>query len=189
MKYILASASPRRKELLHHILTDFEIIPSDVEEIVPNELPITQAPEYLSALKARDIAQNHTDSVVIGADTGVFIDGKMLGKPKDRQHAFEMLSDLSGRTHQVITGCTICYGTETISFTSVTDVTFYPLSQAQIEWYLDTNEPFDKAGGYGIQSKGVVLVQKINGDYSNVVGLPVAELARVLENLKKHHHF
>lgn len=183
MKYILASASPRRKELMQNITEEFLILPSRVEEIVPADLPLVKAPAYLAKLKAEDIAPAHFDDVVIGADTGVFVDGRMLGKPRDRAHAKEMLETLSGRTHKVITGCCVCHNGESLCISEETEVTFYSLSEAEIEAYLDTSEPYDKAGAYGIQGKGVLLVEKIHGDYFNVVGLPVARLARTLKTL------
>ncbi len=185
MKYILASASPRRKQLLCNIIDEFEICPSAVEERVGGDLPAEQAPAFLAKLKAEDVAARHQHAVVIGADTGVFVDGIMLGKPRDRDHAAQMLQMLSGRTHRVITGCCICYEGKSVSFSEVTQVTFYPLSQQEIDSYLDTSEPYDKAGAYGIQGKGVVLVKEICGDYFNVVGLPVARLARILKEFIK----
>ena len=188
MKYILASASPRRKELLTQITPDFSILPSGAEEIVPEDLSPEQAPEYLAVLKAEDIAKEHTDSIVIGADTGVFVDGEMLGKPKDRNDARAMISKLSGRTHKVITGCCICYGGKHQSFSEITEVTFFPLSDEEIEEYILSDEPYDKAGAYGIQGKGMLLVEKINGDYFNVVGLPVALLAKQIKNFMSGFH-
>ncbi len=181
MDYILASASPRRQELLKNITTDFTILPSDVEEIVPPTLAAEDAPAYLARLKAADIANRHPDALVIGADTGVFIDGEMMGKPRDKEHARTMLRTLSGRTHKVITGCALCYGEYHYSFSEVTEVTFFPLSEQEIEQYVSTPEPYDKAGAYGIQQKGMLLVEKIYGDYFNVVGLPVARLDRAIK--------
>lgn len=182
MEYILASASPRRKELLQNITPIFNIIPSNAEEIVPEDLAKEQAPEYLATLKAKDIAGKHPDALVIGADTGVFIDGEMLGKPKDKEHADAMLHMLSGRTHKVITGCCICYQGKHQSMSEVTEVTFFPLQDKEIEAYIASGEPYDKAGAYGIQGKGMLLVEKISGDYFNVVGLPVAKLDRMIHN-------
>ena len=183
MEYILASASPRRKELLKNCIDSFTVLPSDAQEIIPSTLPQEQAPEYLARLKAADIAAEHPSAVVIGADTGVFIDGKMLGKPNDADHARAMLRTLSGRTHKVITGCAVFAGGAVESFSQTTEVTFYPLSDEEIDAYISTAEPFDKAGAYGIQSKGMLLVEKINGDYFNVVGLPVARLAKVIQQI------
>ena len=181
MRYILASASPRRRELFASISENFEIIPSDIEEVIPEGIEIEKAPEILAAQKAADIAKRHPEALVIGADTGVFIDGKMLGKPHDRKEAVQMLRSLSGRTHKVITGCSLQQGERQVSFSEITEVTFYPLSEQEIEDYVATGEPDDKAGSYGIQGKGMLLVQGIKGDYFNVVGLPVARLARAIK--------
>ena len=161
MKYILASASPRRRELFSNITENFEIIPSDIEEIIPEGIAIENAPELLAAQKAADIAAKYPDALVIGADTGVFIDGKMLGKPRNSEDALQMLRSLSGRTHQVITGCALQMGERKISFSEVTEVTFYPLKEQEIADYVATGEPNDKAGSYGIQGKGMVLVKRI----------------------------
>ncbi len=177
---ILASASPRRKELLGLIVSNFEICPSGVEEIVPDGLSAEQSPEYLARIKALDIAKKHPSDIIIGADTSVIINGKILGKPKDKTDAENMLKMLSGNTHKVITGCAVIEKGNCRSFSVETEVEFYPLSQKEIEDYIASGEPFDKAGAYGIQGKGSVLVKGIKGDYFNVVGLPVAELYRFL---------
>lgn len=181
MKYILASASPRRKELFANINTDFEILPSDIKEVIPPDVRIEKVPEILATQKAADVATRHPDALVIGADTGVFIDGKMLGKPKDRNDAVSMLHLLSGNTHKVITGCSIQYGSKRESFSEVTEVTFYSLSDEEIENYVNCGECDDKAGAYGIQGKGMLLVKEIKGDYFNVVGLPVGKLNRAIK--------
>ncbi len=181
MGYVLASASPRRRELLSLITNDFIIDLPQVEEICPDEIPPRDRPEYLARLKANEVVVRHPDDIVISADTAVFVDDRMLGKPEDREDACLMLRSLSGRTHSVITGCCIARGEERISFSVVTEVEFYPLTDAEIEEYVDTGEPFDKAGSYGIQGKGALLVREIRGDYFNVVGLPVAELSRRLK--------
>lgn len=178
--YILASASPRRKELLKLAVDEFEIIPSGCDEAVPDNVPSEKIPEYLARLKACDIAEKYPDDTVIGADTMVFIGGKPLGKPKDMADAVRMLKLLSGNIHKVITGCAVCEKGACRSFSAVTEVTFYELSNAEISAYADTPEPYDKAGGYGIQSTGTLFVKEIKGDYFNVVGLPVAALKRFL---------
>ena len=177
---ILASASPRRKELLGLITKEFKIIPSGVEETVPDGLPPEKQPEYLARLKAEDVAKKYPHCTVIGADTSVIIDNCVLGKPVGREGAKNMLLRLSGRTHKVITGCAVIKNGECHSFSSVTEVEFYPLTDVEIEEYIATGEPFDKAGAYGIQGKGGLLVKSIRGDWYNVVGLPVAELARIV---------
>lgn len=178
---ILASASPRRKELLGLITKEFKIIPSGVCEVVPDGLPPEKQPLYLARLKAEDIAKKYPHGTVIGADTSVIIDNCVLGKPVGREEAKNMLLRLSGRTHKVITGCAVIKNGECRSFSSVSEVEFYPLTDVEIEEYIATGEPFDKAGAYGIQGKGGLLVKAIRGDWYNVVGLPVAELARTLK--------
>lgn len=181
MGYVLASASPRRRELLSLITDDFIIDLPQVEEICPDEIPPRDRPEYLARLKADEVVMRRPDDIVISADTAVFIDDRMLGKPENRVDACLMLRSLSGRTHSVITGCCIARGEERVSFSVVTEVEFYPLTDAEIEEYVDTGEPSDKAGSYGIQGRGALLVREIRGDYFNVVGLPVAELSRRLK--------
>lgn len=181
-KVILASKSPRRQELLKLIFDEFECIPSEKEEKTPENLPIEKCAEFLAVQKACDIAENHKDSLVIGSDTVVICENRLMGKPKNRQDAFEMLRFLSGKKHKVITGCCVAHGGEVISFSEETTVEFYPLTDSHIEAYLDTGEPFDKAGAYGIQGKGALLVKGIEGDYYNVMGLPVSRLFHMLFN-------
>ena len=178
---VLASASPRRKELLGIITENFKIVPSGVEETVPDGILPEKQPEYLASLKALNIAKKYPHDIVIGADTSVIIDNCVLGKPVGREEAKNMLLRLSGRIHKVITGCAVIKNGECRSFSSVTEVEFYPLTDVEIEEYIATGEPFDKAGAYGIQGKGGLLVKAIRGDWFNVVGLPVAELARTLK--------
>ena len=175
---ILASKSPRRRELLHLITDDFEIRTADVDETLPDGISPAEAVLYLSKIKAQPFAD--TGDTVIGADTVVAIDGKILGKPQDIDDAFQMLSLLSGKTHSVFTGVTVIRHQQEVSFFSETKVTFYPLSVQQINDYIATKEPMDKAGAYGIQGKGALLVEKIEGDYFNVVGLPVGKLNQIL---------
>lgn len=179
---ILASASPRRRELLKFITDDFIIKASSAEETVPENLPAEEAPEFLAMLKAKDIATENPQSLVIGADTCVIADGKILGKPKDKADAVSMLKALSGKTHKVITGCALAKEGRSISFSVTTEVEFFPLSEQEIMEYAESSEPFDKAGSYGIQGKGGLFVKKINGDYFNVVGLPIAKLKRVINS-------
>ncbi len=179
---ILASASPRRKELIKMIFSDYICLPADIPEIVPEYIKNEDAPEYLALLKARHIAETNKCSLVIGADTSVLLNGKILGKPKDIDDARAMLKTLSGNVHKVITGCALAYKDKTLSFSSVTEVEFFNLSDREIEEYIKTDEPYDKAGGYGIQQRGGLFVKKINGDYFNVVGLPVAELNKYIKS-------
>ena len=181
---ILASASPRRQELLRMICSEFSVIPANIEETVEENLSIYDYPEYLAVKKAGHIHKSHYDDVVIGSDTGVFIDDVMLGKPENHEDAVNMLRKLSGRTHKVITGCAICYKDKTVSFSQITEVEFYSLSDREIEEYVSTGEPMDKAGAYGIQGKGATLVKGIKGDFYNVIGLPVALLKRKLAEIE-----
>lgn len=185
MKYILASASPRRKELLKYIIENFECIPADIEETFPENISVFEAPEYLALKKAEYIAQENRDKIIIGSDTAVIINGEMLGKPKDENDAKNMLTKLSGKVHTVVTGCAVIYNDKKISFTDKTDVEFYPLSEKEIESYIATREPMDKAGAYGIQGKGSILIKGINGDFFSVMGLPVAALYRKLKSFEE----
>ncbi len=178
--YILASASPRRKELLGLLTSDFSVDVPLCEEVCPDDMPVCERPRFLACLKAREVAKSRTDGIIIAADTAVISDGRMLGKPKDSEEAVAMLLSLSGKTHKVITGCCISDGEKEECFSVETEVAFYSLTEEEIKSYVETGEPFDKAGAYGIQGRGCVLVKGINGDYFNVVGLPVAELSRRL---------
>ncbi|WP_141431843.1 nucleoside triphosphate pyrophosphatase [Bacillus sp. 03113] len=178
---ILASSSPRRKELLAHLQHSFKVISSDVDETFNPSLSPEEIVIELAARKANDIFQQHPTSFVIGADTLVVNSGKILGKPKDRQEAFRMLKDLSGKSHSVFTGVCICSPDQFIRFYEKTDVVFWDLSDEEIDAYIRSGEPFDKAGAYGIQGLGSLFVQKIEGDYFNVVGLPISKTFRKLK--------
>ncbi len=178
---ILASGSPRRQELLRLITSDFAVESADIDETVRSSIDLEKYPEYLALKKARRVTEkNHYTDIVLGCDTGVFIDDTMLGKPTDEANAREMLKMLSGRTHKVITGCAILHGNDSASFSQETLVEFYSLTDKEIDEYISTGEPMDKAGAYGIQGYGAALVRKIDGDFYNVVGLPVAKLKRKL---------
>lgn len=181
MQYILASASPRRKELLKYILADFECIPADIAEVFPENIGVFAAPEYLALKKAEHLAATHKNKIIIGSDTAVIIGGEMLGKPKNEADAADMLNKLSGKTHTVVTGCAIIYNDKKVTFTDKTEVEFYKLTEKEIADYVKTKEPMDKAGAYGIQGKGSILVKKIDGDFFTVMGLPVAALYRELK--------
>lgn len=181
---ILASKSPRREELLQKITDDFEIIVSDVDEVLPSDITCEEAPVYLAALKANAVAREHPGSVVIGSDTVVILDGVILGKPKDEDDAFSMLRRLSGKTHTVITGCCITDGKNERRFSDSTQVTFYELTDEEIQKYIATGDPMDKAGSYGIQEKGTLFVKGIVGDFFNVMGLPIAKLFRELREFE-----
>lgn len=184
MEYILASASPRRKELLKFVVDDFKIVCADIDETVPNNTSCFDAPEFLANKKAKAIIPKHPEDLVIAADTVVILDNEILGKPKNEQDAFLMLKKLSSKTHFVVTGCSIAKGDKTKSFSVVSKVTFYNLSDTEIYDYIAKNESLDKAGAYGIQGYGSILVEKIEGDYFNIVGLPVAELSRKLKEFE-----
>ena len=170
---ILASASPRRKELLEQIGCCFRIETADTEEagregMTPSELVMKNA-----HLKAAAVAALHPDIPVLGADTVVSLDGNIYGKPRDREHAIEMLTSFSGRAHQVMTGIALAWKGRIWQAYETTEVVFAPLSAASITRYVDTGEPADKAGAYGIQGRAAVFVEQIRGSYSNVVGLPL----------------
>lgn len=211
---ILASASPRRRELLHYIKEEYQVETSGAEASVhlPPDTPAEEIPMLLARAKALDISRKHPEKVVIGADTVVISpSGEILGKPRDAADAKAMLRALSGATHRVVTGVCLCRYTPASAadqseaaasgtsgperapsavaedsalqirlFNEVTKVTFYPLSDDEIDAYVDTGEPMDKAGAYGIQGYGSLLAEKIQGDFFNVVGLPVSKLAREL---------
>ena len=182
MKIILASQSPRRKELLERMgIKDFETISPNVDESAFHGLPPEELVRRLSAEKAAAVAGKvGEDAVVIAADTVVALEGAVLGKPADELDAFKMLSALSGVRQQVYTGVTVCRGGEKQTAHEVTDVTFRELSEREIEDYISTGEPMDKAGAYGIQGYGALLIQGISGDYYNVMGLPVCRLSGML---------
>lgn len=171
---VLASKSPRRKELLSLITKDFVIKTADVDEALPEGIMPAEAVEYLSKIKA--LPFKNGEDIIIGSDTVVAIDGKILGKPRDEEDAFNMLKLLSGREHSVFTGVTVIAPNEECTFSVETRVKFLPLTDEQVYNYIATGEPMDKAGAYGIQGKGCVLVEGITGDYFNVVGLPVSAL-------------
>ena len=180
-RIILASASPRRRELLKNIFEEFDIIPADIDETTPESVPVESRPELIARKKAEFVAKKFPEAVVLGSDTAVIAEGEMLGKPLDRADAERMLRKLSGKTHEVITGCAVVSGGKTLSFSSVSEVEFYALTDEELNAYLETDEWKDKAGAYGIQGKAGMFVRGIRGDYNNVVGLPVAELGRVLK--------
>ena len=182
MAIILASQSPRRRELLGQMgLTDFIIRPAVGEEKAAPGLSPAQLVEALSLRKGLEVAAAaDPGDLVIAADTVVAVDGRVLGKPHSKEEAAEMLSALSGRAHTVYTGVTLCRDGEVLTEHEATAVTFRPLTPGEIDAYVATGEPMDKAGAYGIQGYGALLVEGIQGDYSNVVGLPVCRLGRML---------
>lgn len=176
-KIILASGSPRRRELLEQIGVKFEIHKAEGEEKITSSIP-EEAVKELSLQKAKEVSGKYDGDVIIGADTVVAVDGQILGKPADRADAVRMLRLLQGKNHQVITGVTVLLkkNGRTVNFAEVTKVYIFPMTEEQIEQYIETGEPMDKAGAYGIQGKFAVYVSGIEGDYNNVVGLPVGRL-------------
>ena len=180
MELILASGSPRRRELLEKLNVPFEVIVSECDETLPEDTPAESAAELLAVRKAAAVAKLHPGACVIGADTTVVLDGDILGKPADEADCKRMLEMLSGRKHTVYTGVAVFWEGHSVSFSDETEVQFYPLSGAEIAAYAATPEPYDKAGAYGIQGQGALLVAGIHGDYYNVMGLPIARLARQL---------
>lgn len=188
MEIILASQSPRRRELLERMgLTGFQVISPDVDEDLGEELPPAELVSRLSQRKAQAVAAKAgKDALVIAADTVVALEGTILGKPADKLSAFRMLSALSGTRHQVYTGVTVLRGEESYTEYETTDVTFRELSEGEIEDYICTGEPMDKAGAYGIQGYGALFIEGIQGDYYNVMGLPVCRLGRLLDRLGIH---
>lgn len=182
-RLILASSSPRRKELLENLHLHFEISSSNVDESFSPELTPEEAVMELASRKASFIAEKERDAFVIGSDTVVVHDGEILGKPTDEAEALSMVKKLSGKTHSVYTGVSIIAPETEIQFYEKTDVTFWELSQEEMDAYIRSGEPFDKAGGYGIQGFGSFLVREITGDYFSVVGLPVSRTVRELRKI------
>lgn len=183
-KLILASASPSRKMLLERAGISFEVVVSGVDETIPPEYTPAQTVECLAERKGEAVLALRPNCAIISADSVVSIDGMILGKPKDDEDAKATLRRLSGRTHEIFTGvCLLAEGKKEL-FHNVTQVTFYPLTDEEIEEYVGMGESRGRAGSYGIEGKGVTLVQSICGDYSNIVGLPVAETLRRLRKLE-----
>lgn len=182
---VLASNSPRRKELLELAGLAFVTVPSQVEEHIDSKTPIPLVAQTLAEQKAREVAEKNPNNIVIGADTVVVLGNEILGKPKDADDAKAMLMALSGKTHDVYTGVALLLQDQTITFTSKTEVTFLEMTEKEILDYIKTGEPMDKAGAYGIQGKGGLFVEKIYGDYFNVVGLPIARVVQELKKLQK----
>ncbi len=181
-KVILASASPRRQELIKLIFDSVEILPADCDETLPEGIGAREAVEYLSKIKNEASGKlTEKENLIISADTVVSVDDEILGKPIDKEDARRMISLLSGKVHQVYTGVTLSLNGETKTFSEKTDVEFFDLTEKEIEEYISSKEPYDKAGSYGIQGKAGLLVKGINGDYYNVVGFPIARLKREIE--------
>jgi septum formation protein len=189
--FILASQSPRRKSLLEWAEMKFEIVVSETDESYPANLSIPEIPEYIARHKAIAVEQKikdqgtyRHDTCIIAADTVVVLDHEIIGKPEDRAAAIASIKKLAGKTHQVITGVCLMYNGVMECFSEVTDVRFHPLTEEQITYYVDTYQPYDKAGGYAIQEWiGVVGIENINGDFYNVMGLPVSKLIQKIKQL------
>ena len=179
----LASSSPRRKELLEKAGFEFTVEPAKISEAVLRGTPPMQIVEQLSSRKASAVAKLHPTDTILAADTIVVLQGRILGKPKDEEAAAAMLKLLSGNVHQVYTGYTIISGEKLLCGHEVTSVEFYPLSQQEIARYVASGEPLDKAGAYGIQGRGALFVKRVNGDFYNIVGLPIAKISRLLRRL------
>lgn len=184
MAVILASQSPRRKELLQRVVPDFEVAPADIDEevkgfITPMDYVLTMATK-----KAKHIAAKYPNDLVIGCDTIVAVDNEILGKPASRDEAFKMLKKLSGKKHEVYTSIVLLKEDQESSATVPATVEFYQLSDEEINHYLDTEEYADKAGAYGIQGQGALLVKGIHGDYYTIMGLPIAQLSRMIATFK-----
>ena len=180
MRIILASASPRRKELLKNLGLDFEVVPASIDEKIPFGIPPHLVVMDISYKKAKTLTK-YDDSLIIAADTIVVLNNEILGKPVDEEQAFTMLKSLSNKTHSVYTGVAILYKNKERRFFEKTDVTFKNIDDETAKRYIKTGEPLDKAGAYGIQNKGALLVKSISGDYFNVVGLPISRLAEELK--------
>jgi septum formation protein len=180
---ILASNSPRRKQILEEAGISFRVQTKDIPEIYSESLDCREVPSYLAALKAKAFSDLN-EQTIITADTIVLLDGKILGKPSERNHAFDMLRSLSGKKHEVITGVCILNKNTEVIFSDTTDVYFKNLSDEQIGYYLDHFKPYDKAGAYGIQEWiGMVGIEKISGSYFNVMGLPIHMVYSELKKL------
>ena len=181
MKLILASGSPRRAELLEKMGLTFQVEPSNTDEVLEPGLTPQQEVVHLSLGKAKAVAADHPEeAVVLSADTVVELDGKILGKPHSEEAAIAMLRALSGRSHRVLTGVTVMSPKGTETHCEETEVYFRPISDEEIRWYVKTGEPMDKAGAYGIQGYAAMFIEKINGDYYNVMGLPVCRTGLML---------
>ena len=180
MEIVLASTSPRRQELLRQLGLAFRIVPSNFDEQVPEPLEPAALVRHLALMKAREVLRQAPDALVIGADTVVVLEGDILGKPRDRAHAIAMLERLQGREHQVMTGVALVKGERSLVAHEVTTVRFRSLDRGQIERYVESGDPMDKAGAYGIQGRAAAMVSSISGDYFTVVGLPLSRTVQML---------
>ncbi len=183
VKIVLASQSPSRKLLFDRAGISVEVVVSGADESVPADFTPAEMVKELAKRKAEAVLHLCEGKLIIAADSIVSIDNKVLGKPKSLEKAREMIAYLSGKTHKIFTGVCIMYGGRQENFCSVTDVTFYALTDAEIDEYIKTGESMGKAGSYGIEGKGIMLIERINGDYSNIVGLPMAETLRRIRKM------
>lgn len=181
-RIILASRSPRRKQLLEWAEIPFDVMVKDTDEMYPASLPIEQVPVYIARNKALAVKEELShDRLILAADTVVVLNGKVIGKPVNRENAIEILSDLSGQIHEVITGVVLLRDEAELAFADVTEVEFHKLSPQQIAFYVDNYKPYDKAGAYAIQEWiGVVGIKRVKGDFYNVMGLPVSRVVKAL---------
>ena len=186
MDIVLASGSPRRRELLETLGLEFSVVPAKGEEIAPEGAGPAETVMALSRAKAGEVAKSRPESLVIAADTVVWAEGRILGKPKDEAEARSMLHMLSDNTHEVYTGVTLMLGDKTAVGAECTKVFFRRLDDAEIDRYIATGEPMDKAGAYGIQGRAALMVRRLEGDYFNVMGLPLCRLGQMLEEIGVH---
>lgn len=187
-RIILASASPRRKQLLEWAEIPFDILVKETDELYPSTLAIDQVPVYIARNKALGVQDelNH-NRIILAADTIVVLKEEVIGKPANREAAIETLLKLSGQTHNVITGVILMNGDKEVSFSDITEVEFHTLTQAQIQYYVDQYQPYDKAGAYAIQEWiGVIGIKKVIGDFYNVMGLPVSRVVKALKDFQIH---
>lgn len=182
-KFILASASPRRRELLKQLELEFEVVPSGIDEIAQAGETPSEHVRRLAIAKAGELADRYPAAWVMGADTVVVINGDLLGKPADESEAREMLAKLSGRKHEVLTGIAVLQKLAAVNVSEVvtSQVIFTDISAAEMDWYVTTDEPYDKAGGYALQGRGAFFVKEIHGSYTNVIGLPLCEAVNLLK--------
>lgn len=182
-KYLLASKSPRRQELLKGLDIDFEIVSIDADESYPEHLVREEITEFISNTKSESFRELNSEEILITADTLVWLNNEILGKPKDAEDAFEMIQKLSDSTHEVFTSVTIKSIRNTMTFSDTTEVTFAQINEDEIRYYIENHRPFDKAGAYGIQEWiGYAKITRIHGCYYNVMGLPLPKLYQVLES-------
>lgn len=182
---ILASSSPRRKELLKRIISNFEIKVSNIDESINRPQNVSEIPYELAYRKAKEIAKDHYNDIVIGSDTIVAINNEVLEKPVDEKDAYRMLKLLNNNTHEVISGIAILYQNKEIRYIEKSFVTFNNLTDKEILDYIATKDPLDKAGAYGIQNEYINLVKEFSGEYENIVGLPLIRLEKELKNINK----